>query len=269
MPEWRVAEQVPPELGGFDLVIIDEASQSNILALPVVLRGKKVLIVGDDRQVAPSPIGIEDAAVTRLRNTYLRGQPLANQMDLATSLYELGGMMYPERVVMLQDHFRCVEPIIRFSSRFYNNHLRPLRLPKPSERIDPPLVDILVENGRRRGDVNDAEADVIVQEIQAAVADTKLNAFRKRTIGAISLHSDKQAKLIYDRLIEAVGPETMSAHRITCGDAATFQGQERDIVFLSMVHDTVTATKQSSRLYQQRYSAHCPERATAWCSCVP
>lgn len=254
MPEWRVAEQLPPELGSFDLVIIDEASQSNILALPVVLRGRKVLIVGDDRQVSPSPIGIDDAAVTRLRNTYLRGQPLANQMDLATSLYELAGMMYPERVVMLREHFRCVEPIIRFSSRFYNNHLRPLRLPKPSERIDPPLVDILVAHGRRRGDVNDSEADVIVQEIQAAIADPKLNAAGKRSIGVISLHADKQAKLIYDRLIEVVGPETMSAHRISCGDAATFQGQERDIVFLSMVHDRTTATKQSTRLYEQRYN---------------
>ncbi len=254
MPEWRVAEQLPPELGTFDLVIIDEASQSNIMALPVVLRGKKLLIVGDDRQVSPVAVGTEDAAVNRLRVIYLRGQPLAEQIDPATSLYELGGMMYPGKVIVLREHFRCVEPIIRFSSRFYGGRLVPLRLPTPSERIDPPLVDILVSDGKRRGDVNDNEATVIVEEIKRTINDPLLNASAKRTIGVISLHSDKQAKLIYDRLIQAIGPQALSGHRIMCGDAATFQGQERDIVFLSMVHDENTAAKQSSQLYEQRYN---------------
>lgn len=254
MPEWRVAEQLPPDLASFDLVVIDEASQSNIMALPVVLRGKKVLIVGDDKQVSPSAVGIEVAAVSRLRMTYLHGQPLADQMDPATSLYELGGMMYPGRVVVLREHFRCVEPIIRFSSRFYGNHLVPLRLPKPSERIDPPLVDILVRDGCRRGDVNEAEAEAIIAEIQNIIVDPVLNAAGRRSIGIISLHADKQAKLIYDKLMHEVGPEAMDAHRIMCGDAATFQGQERDIVFLSMVHDQKTASMQSSPLYEQRYN---------------
>ena len=254
MPEWRVAEQLPPELGGFDLVIIDEASQSNILALPVVLRGRKVLIVGDDRQVSPVAVGIQDAAIGRLRNTYLRDQPLAQQIDPATSLYELGGMMYPGKVVVLREHFRCVEPIIRFSSRFYDGQLVPLRLPKPSERLDPPLIDILVEDGRRRGDVNEREAEVVVEEIKRAIGDPELNSHSKRSIGVISLHADKQARRIYERLIEVIGPARMSDHRIMCGDAATFQGQERDIMFLSMVHDKETATKQSSRLFEQRYN---------------
>lgn len=37
LPEWRVAEQLPAELGSFDLVVIDEASQSDITALPAIL----------------------------------------------------------------------------------------------------------------------------------------------------------------------------------------------------------------------------------------
>ena len=60
MPEWRVSEQLPPTLGMFDLVIVDEASQSDITALPAILRGKKLLIVGDDKQVSPSTVGIEE-----------------------------------------------------------------------------------------------------------------------------------------------------------------------------------------------------------------
>jgi hypothetical protein len=37
MPSWRVAEQLPGEVGTFDLVIMDEASQSDIRELPVLL----------------------------------------------------------------------------------------------------------------------------------------------------------------------------------------------------------------------------------------
>lgn len=54
MPTWRVAEQLPAEIGVIDLVIIDGASQSDVTELPVLLRGKKVLVVGDDRQVSPT-----------------------------------------------------------------------------------------------------------------------------------------------------------------------------------------------------------------------
>jgi hypothetical protein len=53
MPTWRVAEQLPPELGAIDLVIIDEASQSDVTELPALLRGRRILVVGDDRQVSP------------------------------------------------------------------------------------------------------------------------------------------------------------------------------------------------------------------------
>ena len=53
----------------FRPVIIDEASQSDITALPAVLRGHKLLIVGDDKQVSPTPVGIEDRKITQLRST--------------------------------------------------------------------------------------------------------------------------------------------------------------------------------------------------------
>jgi len=36
------------------LVIVDEASQSDLWALPALLRAKKLLIVGDNKQVSPT-----------------------------------------------------------------------------------------------------------------------------------------------------------------------------------------------------------------------
>jgi very-short-patch-repair endonuclease len=251
LPEWRVAEQLPPELGSFDLVIIDEASQSDITALPAILRGKKVLIVGDDKQVSPTPVGVEDRKVLQLRTTFLAGNPFADQMDPATSLYELAGMIYPGRAIILREHFRCVEPIISFSSRFYPKPLIPLRLPTASERLDPPLIDLYVPHGRRIREVNEAEVDVIVTEIKKIVADP---TFEGRSIGVISLIGNAQANRIYTRLITELGAEVIEKHRIMCGNAATFQGQERDIVLLSMVACPETAVAQTSRVFEQRFN---------------
>lgn len=202
-------------------------------------------------RVSPTPVGIEDRKVLQLRTTFLTGIPFADQMDPATSLYELAGMIYPGRAIILREHFRCVEPIINFSSRFYPKPLIPLRLPTASERLDPPLIDLYVPHGRQVREVNEAEVDVIVAEIKKIAADP---AFEGRSIGVISLIGNAQANRMYTRLITELGAEVTEKHRIMCGNAATFQGQERDIVFLSMVACPETAIAQTSRLFEQRFN---------------
>jgi hypothetical protein len=114
MPAWRVSEQLPPEVGSFDLVIVDEASQSDIRDVPALLRGKKILVVGDDKQVSPSAAFIENAKIERLEHNFLQGQPFKTLLLPGASLYDLARVMFPDKLVMLKEHFRCVEPIIRF-----------------------------------------------------------------------------------------------------------------------------------------------------------
>jgi very-short-patch-repair endonuclease len=251
LPEWRVAEQLPSTLAAFDLVIIDEASQSDITSLPAVLRGKKLLVVGDDKQVSPSAVGMEERTVIQLRETFLRGMDIANFLEPTTSLYDLASMTFPGSVVMLREHFRCVEPIIAFSSRFYPKALIPLRVPTSEERLDPPLVDVFVPDGHKVKDVNSGEADFIAGEIARLAA---LPEYARRTFGVISMIGDKQAKFVQDRLVEAVGTEAIARHRIMCGNASTFQGQERDVIFLSLVACPKTARAQTARLMEQRFN---------------
>src|SRR6516225_3810456 len=54
-------------------------------------------------------------------------------------------------------------------------------------------------------------------------------------MGVISLQGDAQAKLIEHKLLETLEPETIEERRLICGDAYAFQGDERRIMFLSMV----------------------------------
>jgi very-short-patch-repair endonuclease len=235
MPHHRVSESLPAELGCFDLVIIDEASQSDLTALPALLRAKKILVVGDDKQVSPEGVGLEEEKIRNLMSRFLGNQveTYRPQLSPERSVYDLFKVVFAKSAIMLKEHFRCVGAIIEYSKReFYNHELRPLRMPKSSERLDPPLIDVLVEDGYRKGDVNLPEARFIVDEIKAIAADP---AMRGRSIGVVSLLGDKQALSIWERMTDELGPEVMQRHRVACGDARTFQGKERDIMFLSMV----------------------------------
>ena len=43
----------------FDVIIVDEASQSDMTALAVLFMGQRIVVVGDDQQVSPMGIGIK------------------------------------------------------------------------------------------------------------------------------------------------------------------------------------------------------------------
>ena len=252
MPEFRVAEQLPPSLGSFDLVVLDEASQSDVTALGALARGKKWLVVGDEQQVSPSSVGMQQAQIDALRAQYLRHVSVRNAIDQDTSIFDIASMMFPASHVMLREHFRCVAPIIQFSTRFYGGRLIPLRIPKASERLDPPLIDIFVADGEYRSKWNQQERDVIVDEISKIVTDP---AMRHRTIAVISLVGSVQAEQVERALIAhpMIGHEAIERHRIICGDSRTMQGQERDIVFLSMVQAGKVAAL-TARSMAQRFN---------------
>ncbi len=252
MPHYRISESLPAEFGSFDLVIIDEASQSDLTALPAVMRAKKVLIVGDDKQVSPEGVGLD---IDKIQ--HLMSQHLGDQVDLYRSLmapnrsiYDLFKVVFADSAVMLKEHFRSVAPIIEFSKReFYNHELIPLRKAKPSERLDPPLIDIYVTDGYRNGDINSSEVRFIVDEIKAIVTNP---SYIGKTIGVVSLLGNKQAHSIMEILNKELDEKVMSDYDIACGDARTFQGKERDIMFLSMVVAPGDAHAQTRDTFAQR-----------------
>jgi very-short-patch-repair endonuclease len=262
MPAWRVSEQLPSEFGSFDLVILDEASQSDAKELPALLRGKKVLIVGDDRQVSPTDAFIRQDDIERLQMNYLKEFPFPTHLLPGSSIYDLARVMFPNKFVMLKEHFRCVEPIIRFSMQFYSEPLIPLRIPNASERLDPPLIDIHVKDGQRHKTrkINEREAEVITDEIEQLVNNANLSHIdglqkRARSIGVISLIGGEQARLIQQRVIERIGEPKFIEHRVICGDSAIMQGNERDVVFLSMVAGSEGRIgAQTAEQYRRRFN---------------
>lgn len=254
MPHYRISESLPAQLGAFDLVIIDEASQSDLTALPAILRAKKVLIVGDDQQVSPDGVGLEEEKVKNLVGRFLYNQVdiFRPQMTPDRSMYDLFKVVFANSSVMLREHFRSVPPIIEYSKReFYKHELKPLRMPARSERLDPPLVDVYVEDGFRSKEINLPEAQFIVNEIKAIVANP---AMVGRSIGVVSLIGSEQALRIMQMLGDELGEQLVTQFKITCGDARTFQGKERDIMFLSMIAAPGNAHAQTQAATAQRFN---------------
>jgi very-short-patch-repair endonuclease len=233
LPQWRVSETIPPEIGLFDLVVIDEASQSDIWALPALLRGQKVLVVGDHKQVSPSAVGMAEGRIVDLTNRFLTNQPHGSEMTPDKSIYDLARVVFAGNSVMLKEHFRCVPAIIEFSNReFYQGDIRPLRVPKANERLDPPLVDVFVKGGNRRGEINEPEAKAIVDEIEAILADSQFNG---RSIGVVTLLGTAQATRIHELVSERISPVDVVERKIAIGPPPVFQGRERDVMMVSMV----------------------------------
>src|SRR5262249_29441710 len=147
--------------------------------------------------VSPDGGFIAAQRIQELRDRFLADQPFKEEMTPEKSLYDLAARVFAAHQVMLREHFRCVPPIIAYSNRvFYNGAIQPLRIPKRTERIDPPLVDVFVEGGLRdRRNCNIEEAEFIAAEIDALLRDDK---FARRTLGVVSLLGMEQAKFIDD-----------------------------------------------------------------------
>ena len=235
MSHQRVSETLPAIFGHFDVVIVDEASQSDISSLPVILRGQKIVIVGDDKQVSPSSLGIDESRILKLSHQYLQDQVEIFKPYFMPdrSLYDLASVVFSKTSIYLKEHFRSVPPVINFSRRyFYNNELKPLRILNHNTIYKEPLVDVYVNNGERSGDKNIGECEFIINSIKKIIDDEK---FKNTTIGIVSLLNISQSDFIWSQILEHIGPEKILQHQIIASDASGFQGRQKDIVFISMV----------------------------------
>ncbi|MDY3974043.1 MAG: AAA domain-containing protein, partial [Veillonella caviae] len=232
MPIETVLTNFVPGETKFDVVIIDEASQADICALPILLLGKKYIVVGDDKQVSPMSICVSDEQIDGVINRFIADIiPNAHLYTLTTSLYDIAQQV--SQPLMLREHFRCVPDIIEYSNLLsYNSKIKPLRDASSTDLL-PSIVPYRV-NGERDGKrkINMLEAETIVALIQSCIS---MKEYENKTFGVISLLGSEQAERISNLLMNKISPLDYEKHKILCGDAANFQGDERDVIFLSMV----------------------------------
>ncbi|MFH1717383.1 MAG: AAA domain-containing protein [Planctomycetota bacterium] len=236
MPLHRVWDTVDPSPGMFDVVIVDEASQCGFEAVPLFYLGKKVLIVGDNKQISPNAMGVPENAVHHLMEQFLYDFNFKGSFGLNISLFDHAKRLFGTQRVALREHFRCMPEIIRFSNDlcYSDTPLIPLRQ-YGADRLEP-VKHIYLDNGYREGYgnrvINRVEAEAIVNKIVELCRDDR---YVGKTMGVIVLQGNAQAALIERQLLECLDAEEIDRRRLICGNPYSFQGDERDIIFLSMV----------------------------------
>lgn len=254
MPLHRVVETVDATPEAFDVAIIDEASQSGSEALILNYIAKKVIVVGDDKQIRPQHIGINHDDVEYLRKRYLSELPHSDTFDLKSSYFSQAAVRFPNQV-SLKEHFRCMPEIIQFSNKnFYQSApLIPLKQ-FGSNRLDPTITDY-VEDGYRQGTAsktyNEPEARRLVERLAECCSDP---AYDGKTFGVITLLGHSQSALIEELLMNEIDPSEYEERRIMVGSAYAFQGDERDVVFISMVDAPIDGAmcRKETRVEKER-----------------
>jgi very-short-patch-repair endonuclease len=233
LPINKALESFNPQQNKFDIVIIDEASQSDISSLAILYMGKKLIIVGDDKQVSPMAVGMEESKMDELKEIYLKDKiPNAHLYDAKASIYDIAATTF--QPLMLREHFRCVPDIINFSNWLsYDFKIKPLRDDSNSVLL-PAVVNYRVEDGIRigRSKTNLCEAKTIIALIKACIEQPE---YEGKTFGIISLLGDEQVTLLQKELYQSIDAKICAERQILCGNASNFQGDERDVIFLSLV----------------------------------
>ncbi|MEU9060698.1 AAA domain-containing protein [Streptomyces sp. NPDC048430] len=262
MPLHQVAETVPMDRPGmFDVVIVDEASQSGLEAMLLSWLADRMVVVGDSKQVSPSNVGLKQDEYFHLRDRLLTNleADVRSLFGPESSFFDLTEALSAGRgTLMLKEHFRCMPEIISFSNELcYNRRLQPLRQ-YGADRL-PPVRTVYVENGEAAGAnsrlANIAEAEALVAEIVRCCADP---AYDGRTMGVISLRASKAHLAELENLLaERLDYEQREERRIRVGDAEDFQGDERHVMFISCVNSPTTAAGTvpggfTGKTYEQR-----------------
>lgn len=200
----------------FDYLIIDEASQVNLLLAGLAMScARRVVVVGDQQQLPPVPI---DAAVG-----HVPPEPAFDcNRDLLASLSELYGAALPR--TLLCEHYRCNPVIIGFcNKKFYDGELIPYTT---SDAKQPMIVVRTVEGNHMRqhrggGRSNQRELDVILQE----VIPEHCRGFADADIGVTTPYRHQAGKAA--DVLDQVQADTV--HK--------FQGRQKQVVILTTVLD--------------------------------
>ena len=166
------------------------------------------------------------------RRKYIKGK-IANDdlYGVRASLYSIVSTTF--QPISLREHFRSVPEIIGYSNKTsYDNQILPLR-DSNSSILKPAIVECKVDGKRdEKNKINKIEAEAIVSLIEVCIG---MKEYKNSSFGVISLLGDEQAELIQNLIVKRIPAIEIENHKILCGNPASFQGDERDVMFISLV----------------------------------
>lgn len=235
---------------GFDYVIVDEAARANPLDLfiPMTLARKKVILVGDHRQL---PQLVEQNILEQMEGETEKLAALKHSMEL--SLFEsLWSYLKNERndgierTVTLNVQYRMPKKLGDFVSENFYGKGQEILTDKNSQDCKHFVSrykkndgeckcavweDVDGKESGRKSKQNETEAKRIIDRLKEIVQETN------ETIGVIASYS-AQVKLIEKMVQETPAlSDAVSHQQLEIGSIDAFQGKQFDIVFFSVVRN--------------------------------
>jgi hypothetical protein len=248
----ELAEFIPLAHELFDLVVIDEASQVSIAqAFPAILRAKKVVVLGDDKQYSNVKSSHASEAINRAlfhnvtqafsesqkhreADERRRFDQKAANFNIKTSILDFVRNV-ANFSCSLKKHFRGYIELIDFSNvQFYQKSLQVMKIRgRPiSEVVEFEIVPPDPEARQELPNTNIAEANAILKRLD----ELKSLGF-DGSVGIITPFTNQQKLLSslitqspnFSAYVDATGFDLRVWTFDTC------QGQERDLIVYSMV----------------------------------
>lgn len=230
----------------FDIVMFDEASQLKLEDnLPALLKGKQIIIAGDEHQMPPSnyfskifdgTIDDEDEfedEIDKIKND------ITNSLSDCESLLDFASELGFEKK-HLDFHYRSRHPyLIDYSNyAFYNQRLKPL--PNSFEYVP---INYVPVNGTYSDNSNDAEAETVLSIIDNNIS--RLPNGEYPTIGVATFNINQRNLILgkindrrkfdkysdfNDKIIE------LEENGFFVKNLENIQGDERDVIILSTTY---------------------------------
>lgn len=231
--------------GYFDIVMFDEASQLRLEDnLPAILKGKQIIIAGDEHQMPPSNYfsKVFDGAVEDEEDLEEEKEIVVDKDNIllsCESLLDFGSELNFQKK-HLDFHYRSRHPfLIDFSNyAFYNQRLKPL----PNNFDYVPIKYIQV-NGTFSEHTNEAEAEMVLSIIDKNI--NRLPNGEYPTVG-IATFNIAQRNLIKSKILERqkfskfeyfnAKIQELEEKGMFIKNLENIQGDERDVIILSTTY---------------------------------
>jgi hypothetical protein len=245
-PVWTItsmtgADHLPLTPGLFDLVVFDEATQSDIAsAIPLLFRAKRAVIIGGPQELHHRSL-MSKPQDHRLNGKHGFPEEVSRRFSYSTqSLFDCALAAAPKNAVtLLNEHYRSHRSIIEFSNREWYEGLLDIKTnypalpPPPDYRTHLEWIDVQGETTRfgNSGALNTREADKILEVIHELMG---VYRDRNATMGVITPFS-AQKEYLLDAISRKYPEQEQRRVHLLVGTAHQFQGDQRDIVLYSPV----------------------------------
>lgn len=238
------AQYIPLKHQSFDVVVIDEASQVSIAqAFPALIRAKRVVVFGDEKQFS----NVKSQQASKERNatytTSLEAHFRKKVSDSADRIQRLKQFDVKKSVldffklianaeIMLKKHFRGYQELISFSSvNFYDSQLQAIKV-RSKPLVDVLRFEVLVHDKReeKKRNSNSMEVEFILAELKRIL---QSGAFK--TVGVITPFKEQQELLSRILLNDIDADRFIRELRLKIMTFDTCQGEERGLIIYSMV----------------------------------